>query len=158
MSVVRDFLSQIALKPYSGHHIFIIENFESANENAQNAMLKIIEEPPEYARIFLVVTSISTILETILSRTVNFFNAVSNDSVALDVQNMIFDFLLGDRMDFVAYLHANDFDRDTAIKILSLVLPRLSFESQNRLKKYLEALLTTNEKPKNILEAFFLSE
>ena len=39
-------------------------------EQAQNALLKTIEEPPEYGVIFLLTTSATTFLPTILSRCV----------------------------------------------------------------------------------------
>ena len=41
-------------------------------ENAQNALLKTIEEPPQYAIIILLVCSIQNLLPTILSRCVVF--------------------------------------------------------------------------------------
>ena len=40
------------------------------NNAAQNAILKTIEEPPEYAVIILLTTNISALLQTVLSRCV----------------------------------------------------------------------------------------
>lgn len=63
--------SDILVKPYSSpYKIYIIDSAEKLTEAAQNALLKTIEEPPEYAVILLLVSNISAILPTILSRCV----------------------------------------------------------------------------------------
>lgn len=48
--------------------VFILHNMHLANEQAQNALLKILEEPPEYVRFILTVPVSSALLETIISR------------------------------------------------------------------------------------------
>lgn len=48
--------------------VFILHNMQYANEQAQNALLKILEEPPEYVRFILTTPVSSVLLETILSR------------------------------------------------------------------------------------------
>src|SRR5574344_97935 len=66
-------VGDIGLKPYSySHKVYIIENAQMMNIQAQNAMLKTIEEPPEYAVILLLTTNIDTFLPTVLSRCVTF--------------------------------------------------------------------------------------
>lgn len=61
----------IAIKPYSGpHKIYIIDEAEKMNIQAQNALLKTLEEPPEYAVILLLTTRSEAMLPTILSRCV----------------------------------------------------------------------------------------
>ncbi len=61
--------SDIAIKPYARpRKIYIIDEAEKMNAQAQNAMLKTIEEPPEYAVILLLVTNPGLLLPTILSR------------------------------------------------------------------------------------------
>lgn len=64
--------NDIAIKPYSSaHKIYIMDEAEKMNIQAQNALLKTLEEPPEYAVIFLLVTNIDILLPTILSRCVS---------------------------------------------------------------------------------------
>ncbi len=59
------------VKPYdSPYKIYIIDDAQKLTEQAQNALLKTMEEPPEYALILLLVSNISSILPTILSRSV----------------------------------------------------------------------------------------
>lgn len=61
----------IAIKPYSGNYkIYIIDEAEKMNVQAQNALLKTLEEPPEYAVILLLATRAEAMLSTILSRCV----------------------------------------------------------------------------------------
>lgn len=63
--------NDIGVKPYSSKHkIYIIDEAEKMNQQAQNALLKTIEEPPAYAVILLLTTNASTFLPTILSRCV----------------------------------------------------------------------------------------
>lgn len=61
----------ISIKPYSGDYkIYIIDEAEKMNVQAQNALLKTLEEPPEYAVILLLATRAEAMLQTILSRCV----------------------------------------------------------------------------------------
>ena len=54
------------------YKVYILGNAQSMNESAQNALLKILEEPPEYAIFILTVTNKAAMLETVLSRAVVF--------------------------------------------------------------------------------------
>lgn len=64
-------VSDITLKPYSyNYKVYIIQDAQLMNVQAQNAMLKTIEEPPEYAVILLLTTNLDSLLPTVLSRCV----------------------------------------------------------------------------------------
>ena len=64
-------VNDIGIKPYSSaHKIYIIPDSNKMTEQAQNALLKTIEEPPEYAIILLVTESAENLLPTIQSRCV----------------------------------------------------------------------------------------
>ena len=61
----------IMIKPYKGpYKIYIIDEAQKLNVQAQNALLKTIEEPPSYAVILLLTTNAQSFLPTILSRCV----------------------------------------------------------------------------------------
>ncbi len=61
----------IPLRPYSSRYkIYIVDEAEKMNVQAQNALLKTLEEPPEYAVILLLSTSTDIFLPTIRSRCV----------------------------------------------------------------------------------------
>lgn len=66
--LIRD----IYIKPYYfNYKIYILENCETITIPAQNAMLKIIEEPPKYAVIILLSENYNLFLPTITSRCSN---------------------------------------------------------------------------------------
>ncbi len=61
----------IMIKPYSSpYKIYIVPEADLMTEQAQNAILKTIEEPPEYAVIFLLTENADSLLATIRSRCV----------------------------------------------------------------------------------------
>lgn len=61
----------IAIKPYSSpRKIYIMNEGEKMTVQAQNALLKTLEEPPEYAVILILTTHVEAMLPTILSRCV----------------------------------------------------------------------------------------
>ena len=61
----------ILIKPYSSpYKIYIIPEADLMTVQAQNALLKTLEEPPEYAIIFLLTENADTLLSTIRSRCV----------------------------------------------------------------------------------------
>lgn len=61
----------IMIRPYSSYYkIYIVDEAEKMTQQAQNALLKTIEEPPSYAIILLLTTNQNAFLPTILSRCV----------------------------------------------------------------------------------------
>lgn len=69
---IRTQLNQdVDIKPYYGpKKIYIISECEKMTVQAQNALLKTLEEPPSYALILLLSTNAEAMLSTILSRCV----------------------------------------------------------------------------------------
>ena len=67
---IRDQINKdIIVRPYSSRYkIYIIPQGELMNPQAQNALLKTIEEPPEYAIIMILTNNIDKMLPTVLSR------------------------------------------------------------------------------------------
>ena len=63
--------SDVMMRPYeSEYKLYMISNAEKLGREAQNAILKTIEEPPEYAIIFLLSDNINGLLPTVRSRCV----------------------------------------------------------------------------------------
>lgn len=74
--------NDIVIKPYSSKYkVYIIDEAEKMNPQAQNALLKTIEEPPAYAVILLLTTNADMFLPTILSRCVTLNIKVVADEV-----------------------------------------------------------------------------
>ena len=75
-------IHDVAIKPYSSpHKVYIIPDAEMMTVQAQNALLKTIEEPPEYAVIMLLTSNVDALLPTIQSRCVRLDLKVVDDSL-----------------------------------------------------------------------------
>lgn len=69
VSDIKDLLDNIYLAPLeSDKKIFIFNNFSSATPQAQNKLLKVLEEPPANSYIILNVSNVNKVLPTVLSR------------------------------------------------------------------------------------------
>lgn len=67
----RQVNGDVAIKPYSSpYKVYIINEAEKMTVQAQNALLKTLEEPPAYAVIILLTANLNALLPTILSRCV----------------------------------------------------------------------------------------
>ena len=65
----RQINNDIGIKPYaSPYKIYIVSEAEKMSQQAQNALLKTIEDPPAYAVILLLTSNADSFLPTILSR------------------------------------------------------------------------------------------
>lgn len=63
--------NDISIKPYSSpYKVYIMNEGEKMTVQAQNALLKTLEEPPEYAVILILTANVDTLLPTVLSRCV----------------------------------------------------------------------------------------
>jgi DNA polymerase-3 subunit delta' len=66
---VRDFIEEMYMKPYEGtRKVFIIKGAGTMTVQAQNAILKTLEEPPSDCVIIMLSESTEGLLDTILSR------------------------------------------------------------------------------------------
>ncbi|NTV64405.1 MAG: DNA polymerase III subunit [Oscillochloris sp.] len=68
IATIREWQRDISLRPYEGRRrVLILHDAERLNEESSNAMLKTLEEPPDYATLILVANS-TDLLPTIVSR------------------------------------------------------------------------------------------
>jgi len=75
----------IYVKPYSSSYkIYMVDEAEKMTVQAQNALLKTIEEPPSYAVIILMTTNQEAFLPTILSRCIQLKLRPLKDHVVSD--------------------------------------------------------------------------
>ena len=66
---VREVLHQVSLKPFEGSRIVVIfDGVESLSDEAANALLKTLEEPPSQVTLLLLTSNEDAILPTIRSR------------------------------------------------------------------------------------------
>lgn len=69
VDTIRSMKADVYIKPYmSERKAYIIPNADTMTETAQNSLLKVFEEPPEYCTIILTAKNSNSFLQTILSR------------------------------------------------------------------------------------------
>lgn len=91
VEVIRNLINEIYIKPtYSNKKVIIINDADKMNSSAQNALLKVLEEPPVYATLILITSNKEKIIRTILSRVTEVrFNDLSINELESIVGNSI---------------------------------------------------------------------
>lgn len=82
ISQIREFQESVYQKPIvSNKKVFIINDADKMTVEAQNSLLKTLEEPPQYVVIILIVANESLMLSTVKSRCVkfNFYGILKNE-------------------------------------------------------------------------------
>lgn len=81
---IRSATKELFIKPFrSEKKVLIFDGADSMNEQAQNAFLKTLEEPPEYGVMILIAENAGAFLPTILSRAVTVRFAPLSDAEVL---------------------------------------------------------------------------
>lgn len=80
---IREMQRKIAEKPIiSNKKVYIIDNADTMTKEAQNCLLKTLEEPPEYIAIILICSNEETMLSTIKSRCTRMhFEELKNEEI-----------------------------------------------------------------------------
>lgn len=80
---IRKMQQDISIRPmYSGRKVYLIAEAEKMTVQAQNCLLKTLEEPPAYAVIILTTSNSNSLLETIRSRSIIYnFRKNTDDEV-----------------------------------------------------------------------------
>ena len=69
IDTVREWQRDIDLRPFeASRRVFILDDADKLNDQAANAMLKTLEEPPPYAVLILIAQGAGDLLPTIVSR------------------------------------------------------------------------------------------
>lgn len=87
---MREMISDAYVKPFlAKRKVYIFKDAGIATESAQNAILKLIEEPPEYAVFILICDNAELLLETIRSRCVKVrFSPLSDEKMTEYVESI----------------------------------------------------------------------
>ena len=159
VDVVRErIVNDVEIKPYSSRYkIYIVDEAERMNQQAQNAILKTIEEPPEYAIIILLTANHNAFLQTILSRCV-LIQMKSIDTVSVkrilqtkyntvDYQaDMVASFAQGNVGKAIALVSDSSFN-DTKNLVISLC-KRAARMDQQQIAQELKSIKEENERDK----------
>lgn len=117
----------------------IIDSAEKLTIEAQNSLLKVLEEPPEYLTIFLIADSKSKLLKTILSRVIVFTDYYSFENYEKDNLELIKEatWLLqcnqSERLDWLEQNKLNIKDRHYSVRLLKAWLITFHYISVNYL-------------------------
>ena len=67
----QQIVDTVDIKPYLGRYkVYVIPDCERMNQQAQNALLKVLEEPPAYLIMLISRGDETALLETVLSRSI----------------------------------------------------------------------------------------
>ena len=85
---IRYIIDWTYIRPtYSSRKVYIIEDADRMTAQAQNALLKTLEAPPDYITAIMTLTNPQSLLETVRSRCVSWnFSNYSDDEVAAIIQ------------------------------------------------------------------------
>jgi DNA polymerase-3 subunit gamma/tau len=87
---IRDLVEDVKYAPSEGRYrVYIIDEAHMLTTEALNALLKTLEEPPEYVMFILATTEIHKILPTILSRCQRFdFRRIDNKVITARIEEI----------------------------------------------------------------------
>lgn len=155
VDVIRELSNELYLMPTtSKRKVFIIDDADFMNEQAQNALLKILEEPPTYATIILISSNKEKLLNTIKSRVIEFqFDNLKKEELKS---------IIGDNLTDEAIMFSNgsvskaiDFMNDESFEIakeVSKLLIEKDFLKINRKFEEIKSDKTLKSNISNILE------
>ncbi len=131
---IRELGTKVFEKPVMGRYkAVVIENAHLLTKEAQNAMLKLIEEPPHYAVFMLLCNSTSKILKTVLSRvTCINMKPLSHEQlkeVAGDAPEFMYKYCRGNAGELIRLKSDDAFYelRNNTFKMLELMLTKDSY-------------------------------
>jgi len=159
---VREGIRFLSRKPFEKEYkVLVILNAEKMTDEAQNALLKILEEPPSYASILLSSKTENSLLDTVVSRCRKFHVAPQN-FVAQQLNRM--GATVGERLDWASELAKEE--KDTIIEQLEILLTgerekllqgKSSPQNIKKIEQTIENIENTNASPRLALEVLVLN-
>ena len=97
---IRQMQRKVAEKPIiSNNKVYIIDNADTMTTEAQNCLLKTLEEPPEYITIILICTNEGNLLSTIKSRCTRMqFEPIKEDELKKYIKSKLPDEQISDNI------------------------------------------------------------
>ncbi len=88
---IREIISYVKYRPTKGRYkVFVIDEVHMLSNSAFNALLKTVEEPPDYVKFIFCTTEINKIPITILSRCQKFqLHRVSKEKIILNLKKIV---------------------------------------------------------------------
>ncbi len=134
---IRNLQSDIVIKPHKKYKIYIIDKAEKMTVEAQNALLKTLEEPPEYAIIILIANNKESLLPTIKSRC----EIIKFTPIPLvEIKG----YLIGQGIESNRASLLSAFSRGSMKKALELASSNDFYEMKEDVQKYIEIIINKN--------------
>ena len=134
---VRNMQSDILVKPYKSYKIYVFDEAQKMTVEAQNALLKTLEEPPKYAIIILITNNKESLLDTIKSRCeIIKFTPIPMAEIA--------DYLIKTGVDKKRASLLANFSRGSMQKAIELSESEYFYIMREEIQKYIETFLSGN--------------
>ncbi len=112
IETIRNMIKDINIKPIeSEYKVYVINDADLITTQAQNALLKTLEEPPQYVVIILITSNYYSVIDTIRSRSQKItFNKIDNEEVLnyitehnidIDIDKELLLFLINGRIGYI---------------------------------------------------------
>ncbi|MEO8581854.1 MAG: hypothetical protein ABI425_04770 [Patescibacteria group bacterium] len=164
IEVVRTLQHDVLTKPYSeNYRIFVIQDLELATIESQQALLKLLEEPPQHIRLILTTQYPAMILQTILSRVqLELVDEKMSQPESADITQLLQSFSLRQKIEWAAEQTTQDNPVTSLLQLLYDQLktlentPTLQTIRTIRLIEQTVELLRAKTNPKLCVEWFVL--
>jgi DNA polymerase III delta prime subunit len=162
VETLRESLKEINFRPLSGKKkVFFIFGCDQLNMEASNTLLKVLEEPPEYARIILFAQSTSGVIPTVASRCRKIrFSVDEHKNSGNGGENLINYFDSGSLNNFEIWLKKAE--KNEAIDEMEQAIAQLTLQSRQgealytRLVKAYLQIASSNVNHRLVLENLFI--
>lgn len=136
---IRSMIADMSIKPHGDYKIFLIDDADKLTVQAQNALLKTLEEPSAYGIIILVTRNDQALLDTIRSRCmeIKFAPLASGD-----IRRILSARGIGDDQAQVATI----FSRGSASRALDISESQELMDMRQDLESYLELIFIEKNK------------
>ena len=134
---IRKMQTDILVKPYKSYKIYVFDEAQKMTVEAQNALLKTLEEPPKYAIIILITNNKESLLDTIKSRCeIIKFTPIPIKEIA--------DYLVKTGVDEKRASLLANFSRGSMQKAIELSESEDFYIMREEIQKYIETFLNGN--------------
>ena len=152
IDIVRQIQNEIKYKPFNLKQRLILLKIQEITLQAQNAMLKLLEETKDYTQIILQVDNTNKLIDTVISRCL----LIQSNTVITESRKEIYDFLKMDILQRLEYVK-NIKSQDTFIQeIISAIIHTQSniLDIKNKIKilNDIQIAYVSNVSKKLILE------
>ena len=132
---IRKMQSDILVKPYKSYKIYVFDQAEKMTVEAQNALLKTLEEPPKYAIIILITNNKESLLDTIKSRC----EIIKFTPIPMaDIANYLVKTVVDEKMPSLL----SNFSRGSMQKAIELSESEDFYIMREEIQKYIETFLS----------------